>query len=123
MAKIDFQYEDLNLKSAIPEFRSKVHAALEKTIGYHATQGVKALKQNAPWTDRTANARAGLHTIPSSSPGGHYEIVFSHTVHYGIWLEIANSGRYQIIMPTVRSEGDQLMQRLRGLFGKLGALE
>jgi hypothetical protein len=121
-SKISFTYDDLELRSSIPDFRRRVDGALHDTMGYHATEGTTYMKEHAPWTDRTTAARNGLHAIPEESPG-RYEITFSHTVHYGIWLEIANSGRYQIIMPTVRHEGDLLMGRLRGLFGRLGALK
>lgn len=76
------------------------------------------MKINAPWTDRTGAARTGLHTNGGKSGGG-WEIVFAHAVHYGIWLEVKYSGRDQIIMPSVRHTGRELMQDLQGLMGRL----
>ncbi|AHN84033.1 hypothetical protein GJ25_gp022 [Mycobacterium phage Hawkeye] len=119
MARIEFNYNDIEIRSNIADLERKVDKAVDDTMSYHALEGTKYMKENAPWTDRTTAARNGLHAIPSQPRPGLHEIVFSHTVHYGIWLEIANSGRYQIIMPTVSHEGQLLMQRLRGLFGKL----
>lgn len=67
-------------------------------------------KANAPWQDRTGNARAGLNAITKDSPGVIAEIVISHGVDYGIWLEIANGGRYAIIAKTIDAFGPRLMQ-------------
>jgi hypothetical protein len=121
-SRISFTYDDINLRSSIPGFKRRVNGALTEAVGFTSTEGTASMKTHAPWTDRTGAARAGLHAVPEEHPG-RYEITFSGTVHYQIWLEIANSGRYQIIMPTVRQEGDALMGRLRGLFGKLEAIK
>jgi len=40
-------------------------------------------------------------------------------MHYGIWLEVANSGDYQVILPSVRKIGEDMMRQLDGLFGRL----
>ena len=37
-----------------------------------------------------------------------------------IWLEVANSGDYQIILPTLRVIGRETMAQLKDLFGDLG---
>ena len=119
MARIQFQYDDRELRANLGSLDVRVNRAVKAVVGYTAVEGVRYMKDHAPWTDRTTNARNGLHTIPKSE-GGRHEITFSHTVPYGIWLEIANSGRYAIIMPSVHHEGDLLMHRLTGLFGRLG---
>lgn len=57
-------------------------------------------KQNAPWQDRTGDARERLHaTVEETGPIG--TIVLSHGVDYGIWLEVAHSGAYAIIAPAI----------------------
>lgn len=118
MAKIKYDYDDIRLRKNLAEFPEKVDRAIKATMDYTGIESTGKMKENAPWTDRTTAARNGLHTVNNfASP--RYELILSHTVPYGIWLEICNSGRYQIIMPTVRSQGTVLMQRLRGLFKKL----
>lgn len=119
MAKISYTYDDRELQVNIKGLKGKVDKALSAITDYHAVEGTAYMKENAPWTDRTTNARNGLHTVVPPVEGNRHVIIFSHTVHYGIWLEIANSGRYQIIMPAVRHEGQLLMKRLRGLFARL----
>lgn len=71
-------------------------------------------RKNALWTDRTSNARQGLfaRAIPLATG---VAIVLFHTVEYGIWLEIANAGKYAIIMWALRAHYGALMAALRGL--------
>lgn len=118
MGKIEFHYDDIKLKKNLREFPDKVDRAIRATMDYTGVESTKRMKEDAPWTDRTTAARNGLHTVNNFAPPK-YELILSHTVPYGIWLEIANSGKYEIIMPTVRKQGDVLMKRLRGLFRKL----
>ena len=60
----------------------------------------QAARQNAPWSDRTGEARAGL--VASSEVDGTDIIInLAHSVDYGIWLETIQSGRFAIIMPTL----------------------
>jgi hypothetical protein len=57
-------------------------------------------KENAPWKDRTGDARERLHaTVEETGPIG--TIVLSHGVDYGIWLEVKNAGAYAIIAPAI----------------------
>lgn len=118
MAKMQFNYDDIHLRKELAAFPEKVDRAIRATMDYTGIESTGKMKENAPWTDRTTAARGGLHTVNNFAPPK-YELILSHTVPYGIWLEIANSGKYQIIMPTVRSQGTALMERLRGLFNKL----
>ena len=57
-------------------------------------------KQNAPWADRTGDARAGLD-VDVSREGQDIVLELFHTVDYGLWLEVKNSGELAIIMPTL----------------------
>ncbi|TDO18135.1 hypothetical protein EV580_1317 [Mycobacterium sp. BK086] len=86
-----------------------------------AVQGAERMKEHAPWRDSTGNrddrtpgeTRAALFTAPELA-GSHKSILFSHGVDWGIWLEISNHGKDQIIMPTVAYMGRKLMKSLRG---------
>lgn len=71
-------------------------------------------KANAPWTDRTGDARERLHaTVEETGPIG--TIVLAHGVDYGLWLEIANGGRYAIIAPTIDVYGPIVMRSLQNM--------
>lgn len=75
-------------------------------------------RENAPWQDRTTNARTGLDTAVESS-GFRQEIYLFHSVEYGIWLEVRWDGRYAIIIPTLEHfEGETLWRLFDGMVGK-----
>lgn len=38
-----------------------------------------------------------------------------HSVEYGVWLELANGGRYQVIMPTIENNLGEINRQLRNL--------
>jgi hypothetical protein len=73
---------------------------------------------NAPWTDRTGNARQGL-AAQAFDEGANQGIVLFHQVPYGIWLEVRFSGRYAIIEPTIDVMGPQVMESLNNILGEI----
>lgn len=111
-----------NCRAIEPDFEKVVDAFMTLT----AVQGEARMKERAPWHDSTGNrddrvpgsARAALFTA-TKLEGSHKVILFSHGVDYGIWLEISNHGKDQVIMPTVAAMGKQLMKSLRGTLSAL----
>lgn len=82
---------------------------------------VKAYAQeNAPWSDRTGAARAGLDTEVSRE-GTEVVLTLFHTVEYGQWLETINSGEFAIIMPTLEALERQIMESVGAV--EVGGLE
>jgi len=67
-------------------------------------------RQNAPWTDQTGDARAGLDTEVDDE-GDEIVITLFHSVEYGIWLETIQSGRFAIIMPTLEAFASEIFSR------------
>ncbi len=57
-------------------------------------------KSNAPWQDRTGDARAGLDVDVSEDVDA-VIIQLYHTVDYGLWLEVIQNGEYAILLPTL----------------------
>lgn len=98
------------MQDTVADVGPKANAYLGRATQYYALHSETYAKSHAPWTDRTTNARSGLRGIPDVSKAnrGHFEISLSHSVPYGIWLEIKNAmdgvGRYAIIIPTIREE-------------------
>lgn len=86
-----------------------------RRIAYEQAEAMEQYaKANAPWTDRTGDARERLHaTVEETGPIG--TIVLSHGVEYGIWLEIANGGRYSIIPQTIDVFGPRVMRSLQNM--------
>ena len=118
MGRSRVTFDSKRLQRNLSELPGKVDRAVAVVVDRNAAWGQGWARLNAPWSDDTSAARTGLFAFPESM-GGHHEILISHSVHYGIWLEIANSGKYQIILPAVRATGEHLMSDLRRLFREL----
>jgi hypothetical protein len=65
------------------------------------------MKINAPWKDRSSNARQGLNVTVDKSKEA-TELVLAHTVEYGIYLELAHAGAWAIINPTLDIYGPKV---------------
>ena len=100
------------------EVPEKVHRAVTAIVEVTAVDTMAYAKTHAPWTDDTGAARAGLNTTAVHSPRSH-EIYLAHAMDYGIWLEIANNGKYQVIMPTIHEKGKDLMARTEKLMRRI----
>lgn len=80
----------------------RVNAGIALGMQYGEDRARQYARINAPWTDRTGNARSGLDALYESDGGSHILTLF-HRMPYGIWLEVAFSGRFGIIMKTLRA--------------------
>jgi hypothetical protein len=115
-----FQWKSDTLTKNMKNFPRNLDRAIVAAVEYTATHGEATMRRDASWTDRTGNARMGLHTSTEHSAKSH-RIIFAHSVPYGIWLEVRWSGRYAVILPTVRSEGERLMRLLSKLLNGLSS--
>jgi len=107
------------LARSLEQYGDRVLTAVAAVAQYVATQMQDAAKANAPWTDRTGNARTGLFgTSEADFASKVVTIYLSHsaTLDYGIWLELVGEGKNAIIMSTMEAHYDQLMSLLREVF-------
>lgn len=58
------------------------------------------MKQNAPWTDRTGEARRTLRAEVVSA-GGTISILVAYSVYYGTALEYDYGGQYAVLGPAL----------------------
>ncbi|QGJ90058.1 hypothetical protein HWC80_gp017 [Mycobacterium phage Indlulamithi] len=111
------------LANSIQQHDLKVKRVIAGQFLYAKDEAVGFAKLNAPWTDRTGNARAGIHgDVKVINQGEAFELLLAHTVYYGIWLEVRFSGRYAILMPTINYIGALLLQRIASSIQKMEAL-
>lgn len=90
------------LKAGLP-------VAVGRVMEYNANDGQNFMRANAPWTDRTGNARQGLFGRLYRRGPLSFTIILFHSVDYGIWLELAHDRKYKIIEPAWRRTGSQVM--------------
>lgn len=105
----------------------KINRALFGVCKYWDGPVERHMKQDAPWKDRTSNARNGL-TATAVKLGGQgfdsntFAIILAHGVDYGIYLEAkdeSNGGR-PIILPTIKLYAPRVMKTLTKLMRRLG---
>lgn len=115
----DFQWTvpPSELRTHLGQFAQLLLEATLDLARYFAAKIEAYAKTHAPWTDRTGNARQGLfaraYRVASS-----VIIVLSHKMSYGIWLEVAHSGKYAIILKTLERHYGEVLRGYRQLVGQ-----
>ena len=107
------------LAVAIERYGDRVLTAVAAVAQYVATQMQNQAQTDAPWTDRTGNARTGIFGTSEADFGARVVTIYlshSATLTYPLFLEIGNSGKYAVIMRTMESHYEPLMQMLREAF-------
>lgn len=116
-----FRWNSNTLTGNVKTFGSKLDRAMAAAVEYSATRSENYMKSNAPWTDRTSNARNGLQTFPFHAGRTHgYHL--AHGVPYGIWLELRFDGRYGIIPQATQQGGMMVMSLMTKLLAGLEAM-
>ncbi len=72
-------------------------------------------KRNAPWTDRTSNARNGLFGS-TAIEGNQVFIRVAHSMEYGVFLELGYDGRFAILKPTINGAAAEIEGSYRRLW-------
>lgn len=104
------------------ELDRKVERAIAGVVNYWDGPIERHMKHQAPWTDRTTNARNGLFAKAMRRARGLYAIVLGHTVDYGPYLEAGTEhmAARPIIMPTIRLYAPKVVASLRKLLDRMG---
>lgn len=114
-----FTLDSSNFKSP-KVMQQQLLRACYATVKYWDGPIETRMKQNAPWRDRTTNARNGLFA-KASRAGDKFRIVLGHSVDYGIYLE--RGTRYMkarpIIGPTIQKYAPQVIATLTKILDRL----
>ena len=101
-------------KTNFKEAEKKVKAA----IGLYADTAAKKMegeaKINAPWTDRTGNARNSIRG-DFGWQGSKAVITLSGNMDYSVWLELAHGKKYAILKPTIDKNTPEILRGYRRL--------
>lgn len=107
-----FLFTDSSLATALAGADAEVYKQAEELMLKVAASSLDYARANAPWEDRTGDARAGLN-VSVDSDGDSIVMQLFHTVDYGLWLEVIQSGRFAIIMPTLQDFSIDELARLQ----------
>jgi len=99
------------------EYADKVHFAMKSVADYFKAVFEQYAKENAPWTDRTGNARQTLHGWVEKLSNDTVELYLSHGVEYGLALETRFGGVYGIVWDTIQAHLEPIRKMLQGIFG------
>lgn len=116
MAGIRWSTDPKVLANRYTEYGEKVVDLIGSVCDTHAQVMQSEAQANAPWQDRTGDARRGIKgTSQKTADGG--IITLAHTVPYGPYLENGTSrmAARPIIMPTMQANYGRLMSRLQSL--------
>jgi hypothetical protein len=109
---IELSALDHNLRN----FDQRARRVIKKTLDYQAAKSETRMRTTAPWTDRTTNARNGLFAKVYEIDVDSWLLLLSHSVDYGIWLEVINNGEYAAVRPEFLQANREVMRRLSRLF-------
>lgn len=87
----------------------KIHAAIALYGNTAAAKLEAQAKANAPWVDRTSNARNSIQGKFNYSIGN-ARVTVSGNVDYFVFLEYANERRYAILEPTMQSMSAEILK-------------
>ena len=129
-----------HLAQEVNRYGQKVLVAVHAVAAYVGQQMQDQARANAPWQDRTANARSGLmwcvdgfglapmcgtvsagalaqmkDTATVSGDKDRLVITLGHTVFYGRYLETIGGGKWAVVMSTIEANLGTLERMLRSL--------
>lgn len=105
-----YEWQGLDTVMALPaKFEQELAENISSSMDSIANSMEQYAKQNAPWTDNTGDARAGIKSVVIEDTRNFvWTIYLGHSVSYGFYLEHSNGGMYAIIEPTVQQFQSQL---------------
>lgn len=111
---IHWDREPAALVARLDKYEEAVVKALRQLLDYFAAKIEAAARQNAPWTDQTGAARAGLRAFAAETATGAV-LYLVHSVAYGVYLELAHGGRYAVINQTLEAAYGDIMAAAKRL--------
>lgn len=123
---VTIQWEDMTperMAATIIALAERVPAVAADVAASEASRAEEWMTENAPWEDRSGNARQGLFGTSAATRDG-AEILIGHTMEYGPFLELGTRRMhsYPIVMPAytmfrqhaLREYGLAVMELFRG---------
>lgn len=112
------------LVKGLDDYATRIRKALGALADFFAARLEAYAKQNAPWTDRSGNARQGLRAFAIKT-AVRVIIYLVHSESYGKYLELGTTNEDKsermaprpIIVPTLEAHYAEIMAAVRRLVG------
>jgi hypothetical protein len=112
------QFVKDEISESLRRLDSKSKTIAQEAVSACLAEAEKDAKRNAPWTDRTGNARRSI-TGTRAVVEGHEAYGYLYIgVYYGVFLELCNQGRFRIIFPTLEIAATKLPQWVRWSYAR-----
>lgn len=119
MARRDgLSWNSRDLLRGVEGFEGDLNDLIAQVMQRQAVKATSWMKINAPWTDRTGNARNTL-LAEATRDGDEHGIIMSGAMPYQIYLETKQAGKFAIIQPAMIRFGTIVMTQLEGLMDRL----
>jgi len=110
-------FDGAGFLSGMTEAELKMRFAVEK-YGESAGKKLEAkAKKDAPWADRTGNARNSIQGGAEWN-GDHIDVYVSGNMEYSPCLELANEKKNAVLWPTIQALAPELIQGMHKLLDK-----
>ena len=117
MSGIVWQRSPSDLAGDIEAYAERVRRAVLAVGDLIAERCQNDARANAPWTDRSGQARQGLTGVAVAA-GDLVTVYLYHQAEHGKWLEIARGGPYRIIIPTLTAHYGDFMALIGQVLGE-----
>jgi hypothetical protein len=106
MVQTGFRWErppEQALSELTEAYVSAIHRGVHRIAQAYAPDIEDWMKDpaHAIWKDRSGNARQTLYTEVRQVVESMVELILSHGVEYGVYLELNNAGKYAVIDPAI----------------------
>lgn len=105
-----------NILANMDVYEQKIYKAMHNVALYWAPVVESYARTNAPWRDHTTHARGGLTGYVEDVSATTVLLVLQHKMDYGVFLEVANQGKYQIILPSMEQHYNAIKAMIDDVF-------
>jgi hypothetical protein len=116
-----FSFDTSNFESP-KVMEAKLKKAVMANMRYWDGPIEEHMKHQAPWNDRTTNARNGLFARAAKLGNDLWGIILGHSVDYGVYLEegTENMAARPIIVPSIDLYAPRVIGTLTRILDRLG---
>ena len=107
-----FRFDPSATIKRMAEIKQRSMFAAEQVARNGAARMEAEAKRNAPWTDRTGNARQTIRGVSGWS-GKKLRCGVTGNMAYSPYLEFTHEGQNAVLWPTINNNKEKIMEQMR----------